>query len=680
MWHSPWDNTVRGGDQVAQALWALASGAGTGTGLGLGDARYLPAGHTDLVLAALGEELGFAGLAVAAVAGAVITVRGLRIARAAATDTACFLALALTLSLVIPTLVMAAGVLGLLPLTGVVTPFISYGGSAMVVNFAALGLLAAIASETGPSTVTSPFSGSVRWTARTLAAGAVIVLIVAARTQLVAADAVLVRPQLGLQADGGVRYQYNPRVLDAARTLPRGTVFDRRGLPIAGAAEAFAGFEDAFARLGIARADLCPSPSSRCYPLGGAAFHLLGNAAHRTNWAASNSSYIERDEEDRLRGFDDRASSIEVTGRDGRTSTVLKRDYRDLVPLVRYRWQPDHDAVQAIRNRPRDLHLTIDARLQWQVASILARGAAAAGVARAAAVVLDVESGAVLASVSYPWPTNTGTTAGGEGEALLDRARYGLYPPGSTFKLVTAAAALRLDPGLVDLAFTCSRLPGDRVGVKLPGISRPIRDDVRDVHAHGTITMHEAVVRSCNAYFAQLALRIGSLPLSETAALAGLVFPTSNPGRVRDTLPHAGYGQGDVLATPLRMARVAAALSSDGAIREPSLVGDEAPPAPRAFVSTGSARMLAGFMRDVVTDGSGRLLGSHAGQIAGKTGTAEVDEARSHAWFVGFAPADRARKRLAFAVLLENAGYGGASAASVAGQVVTAASGLGLLP
>ena len=68
MWQSPWDNGVRGGDQVAQAVWALSTGGLFGTGLGFGDTRYLPAGHTDLSLAAIGEELGFVGLvAVAAV-------------------------------------------------------------------------------------------------------------------------------------------------------------------------------------------------------------------------------------------------------------------------------------------------------------------------------------------------------------------------------------------------------------------------------------------------------------------------------------------------------------------------------------------------------------------------------------------------------------------------------------
>ena len=81
MWQSPWDNAVAGGDQVTQAIWAMATGGSFGTGLGLGDTRYLPAGHTDLVLAAIGEELGAAGLLVVAVLYAILAWRGFRIAR-----------------------------------------------------------------------------------------------------------------------------------------------------------------------------------------------------------------------------------------------------------------------------------------------------------------------------------------------------------------------------------------------------------------------------------------------------------------------------------------------------------------------------------------------------------------------------------------------------------------------
>src|SRR5262249_220142 len=100
MWRSPWDNAVRGGDQIAQAVWGLSTGGFSGAGLGLGDTRYLPAGHTDLILAAIGEELGFIGLFLIAAAYAVIAARGFRIARNAASDYGFFLATSVTLFLI----------------------------------------------------------------------------------------------------------------------------------------------------------------------------------------------------------------------------------------------------------------------------------------------------------------------------------------------------------------------------------------------------------------------------------------------------------------------------------------------------------------------------------------------------------------------------------------------------
>ncbi len=122
MWASPWDNAVRGGDQVAHALWALAAGAATGTGPGLGDPQLVPAGHTDLILAVIGEELGFAGvLAVLSLFG-LVTWRCLRIALRAPGDYTFFLALGLTLGIVLQLVLIASGLLGLMPLTGVATP------------------------------------------------------------------------------------------------------------------------------------------------------------------------------------------------------------------------------------------------------------------------------------------------------------------------------------------------------------------------------------------------------------------------------------------------------------------------------------------------------------------------------------------------------------------------------
>jgi peptidoglycan glycosyltransferase len=187
--------------------------------------------------------------------------------------------------------------------------------------------------------------------------------------------------------------------------------------------------------------------------------------------------------------------------------------------------------------------------------------------------------------------------------------------------------------------------------------------------------MHEGLVLSCNAYFAQLAVELGPEALLDAADRLGIsLTPSNSLGRVRQTLPQAGYGQGDVLATPLRMARVAAAIASGGVIREPPL---EVPPSQPArnevLMPPDAARLLAAYLRDVIVSGTGRSLRDHAWRIAGKTGTAEVAGAPSHAWFVGFAPYGPATKRVAFAVIIENAGYGGYAAAPVAGDIVAAA-------
>ena len=282
---------------------------------------------------------------------------------------------------------------------------------------------------------------------------------------------------------------------------------------------------------------------------------------------------------------------------------------------------------------------------------------------------------------------------------MFDRARYGLYAPGSTFKLVTAVAALRLDSANWNDRFLCTRQDQGRVGARVQGYG-VVRDDLLDAHPHGSLTMHDAIVQSCNAYFAQLAVQLGPQPLLDTATLVGISAARDNSvSRLRASLAHAAYGQGDVVATPLRMARVAAAIANGGLLREPRLtksvdrvrlspIGRILPSSaglsgrpsrqPQRLLSPEAARLLAGSLRDAVVAGTGRNLGAHPWRIAGKTGTAEVSNAPSHAWFVGFAP-HRGEKQIAFAVLFERAGYGGAIAAPVAGEIVTAAAARGLI-
>jgi peptidoglycan glycosyltransferase len=126
------------------------------------------------------------------------------------------------------------------------------------------------------------------------------------------------------------------------------------------------------------------------------------------------------------------------------------------------------------------------------------------------------------------------------------------------------------------------------------------------------------------------------------------------------------------------MAAIAGAIANDGNIREVRVRADDATQAVHPFLPSEIARTLGGYMRDVVLEGTGRSVKSVPVPIAGKTGTAEVTGAPSHSWFIGFAPYGAATHRVAVAVILENAGYGGASAAPAAGEIIAAAAALGL--
>lgn len=691
IWADPWNNGVAGGNQVAHGLWALSTGSIWGSGPGLGSPRSIPAGHTDFVLAAVGEELGFVGLAVIVGLYAVLSWRCLRAALGAPGDYTAFLATGIALALVVQALVIASGLLGLFPLAGVVTPFLSYGRSSMLANFFAVGVVLAIGRRQGP--VRLHLRAPIRALGAVLGIAAAGVAGRAAWIQVVKADDFATASSLSEQADGGYRFEYNPRLLAAARVIVRGTIYDRNGLPLATSRpDEIGALAQTYRTAGLVPDQPCPPDGGRCYPLGGMAFSILGDWTTQANWGAGNSSYLERDSDARLSGYDDLEQSVDVVNpRTGATTRALRRDYRELLPLVRHRFDPDHPEVKALLNRPRDLHTALDARLQWRTAAALRTRIEAGGHARGAAVVLDVASGDVLASVSYPWPepermktvsrAALAADPGGMAERLLDRPRYGLYPPGSTFKLVVAAAALRSDPGIQAETFSCVRLPGSRVGNYVRGWPRPVRDDELDPEPHGHVDLRRGVVVSCNAYFAQLAMRLGPQPILDAASVFQIdAASPATAASLQRTLPHAGYGQADVLVSPLKMARVAASIGGGGLVRPVRWITspEAAPAAPGRLLKERDAALLSRYMRDAVTAGTGRAVSSNQTPVAGKTGTAEVSGNKSHSWFAGFAPFGGPDK-IAFAVVVENAGYGGRAAAPIAGDIVTAARDAGVI-
>ena len=679
MWLSPWDNHVRGGEQVVHALWAMSSGGAFGAGLGLGDPEIMPAAHTDLILAVLGEEWGWVGFVGVYLLYAALIWLGLRIAMRSRDDYSFFLALGLTMLIAFSTLLISGGVLDLSPLSGVVTPFLSYGGTAMIANFAIFGVLLTLSRNQQAGEHTEPFRAPVRRLAQVLAVLAFVVVGKAAWLQIIRADATTGAGTLTLQADGYRRYLYNPRLMAIARSIPRGTIYDRNGIPLATSDPEILKQHDL--------AQNIDPDDNRHYPFGAYMVHLLGDTRTRANWGARNSSYVERDSAVRLQGYDDRARVVEVPDpRTGKPTYTVRHDYRELLPLLRHRYEPEHPDVVKVMNRKRDVQMSIDSRLQVKAAQILQAHLQKLRKQKGAVVVMDPDTGDLLASVTYPWPAQMPPALGPDDgiDELLDRARYGLYPPGSTFKIVTAAAALRVDPMSPTLKYECKGLPDGRVGNFIKGWGRPIRDDIADRTPHGSVDMHKGVVVSCNAYFAQLGTyKVGADALLKTADLFGISVANPNtPQKLKDAMPQAAYGQGQVVASPFQMARVAATIANNGSMPFGRWITDESNPRvedPHTVLQPDLAQTLAKYMRDVVTGGTGRTVAGNPLQIAGKTGTAELAKGASHAWFIGFAPYNSTARRIAFAVLVENGQYGGAAAAPIAGEIVAAANQLGLL-
>ena len=650
MWLSPWDNNVHGGNQLAHSLWAFSTGGAWGSGPGWGDPEMIPAGHTDLVLSAIGEEWGFCGVATVLLLLGFLVWRGMRTGLRAPNEYGMFLGVGLSALIAFEMLLISGGVLGAIPLSGVVSPFLSSGNTAMLANFLIFGILLAISNHRSEVAIDEPFVRPVQKLAWALGTGAAVLVGFAAYYQVARDQEFLARDTRVFQDDGVKRAQHNPRLNSLAHEIRRGDIYDRNGVLLATSDwNQLERRRAEYEKLGISIDAACSRLDNRHYPFGPLTAHLLGDLRTGENFHATNASLIEHDSNVKLQGF---------------------TNYRELAPLIRYRHQPGNPEIAKLMARNRSVTASIDIRLQQRAAKALEDRLAKAHKENGAAVVMDPKTGDVLALVTEP-PDDS-----------LDRARYGLYPPGSTFKLVTAMAALRLDPQLENKSFSCRRLPDGRVGAVIPGWHKPIRDDVGD-SAHGTLTMHRAIAVSCNAYFAQLGVfSVGPKALSDTAKL--LDIPAGSVADLAAAMPFAAYGQGPVLVTPFKMVRVAATIAAGGAMPEGRWLIDASnsrTDVPREVLSPDLAAFLASAMRSVVVEGTARrAMQGEAASVAGKTGTAQLDESQPHSWFAGFAPYEGDRsKSIAFAVVVEHGGYGGSAAAPIARAIVDAAVDLGLV-
>ncbi|MCL5057343.1 MAG: penicillin-binding transpeptidase domain-containing protein [Actinobacteria bacterium] len=452
---------------------------------------------------------------------------------------------------------------------------------------------------------------------------------------------------------------HNRRLAAAEKGMTRGTIYDRQDVVLA---------EDRVVK-GVKK---------RVYPFGPDTAHLLGFVSQRYGRTGVESTF-----DSYLLALDD-AGKIQAL-------------------------------VDRVLGRPRygyDITLSVDSRLQKKAASLLA--------GRSGAVVaLDPRTGAVLAVSSAPsfdpetvedvvrtekvnkngklaevnitgYDVLKGQT---DSAPLLNRASRGIYPPGSTFKVITGAALLESKPELLNSKKVCQG------SITVDGFV------LKDTGVHGNVDFNSAMAVSCNTYFAGQALDLGEENLKKAARSFGFSpigydaggrirgdYPVQggeipfNPG----TMPSGGIGgaelastaigQGRTLVSPFQMALVAAGVANGGAIMRPytleRVTGRNGraiykKPGPEVYanaVSAQTARLLADAMEQCVKRGTGAQASVPGVRVAGKTGSAQNPHGQTHAWFIGFAPAEN--PAIAVAVVVENAGGGGNVAAPVARELM----------
>lgn len=684
MWLSPFANTHSNGMQLGQAFWALASGGWEGSGLGLGMPNLIPRGQDDLAFISWSEETGLLGAWLVLIVFVCIIWRGIRIALRAANEFDRALAFGLTALIGLQTLLILGGVTGLIPLTGIALPFISYGNSALVADAILLGLLRGIsAMPTGSGGGGLEASREVCRAAQSFALAMTVALLGVigvwkmGQMQVWRANEIALRPIATPDKDKVVRPHLNPRLLALANAIPRGSIYDRAGRIVATSRP------DEIALIAPDRADGLAANNARLYPYGGALAHIVGFID-----AAEGGAFgmMERGYSNDLRGY-------------------VK--FADLLADYRNRNLPGYQA-----RKGHDLHLSIDANLQrevqqllWKTAGTMKDKTTGRTKDRAAFVLMTPQTGDVLVAATFPtFDPNLLTPElykkliiGKEAEEehpLINRAIDGLYAPGSTMKVATAACALENLKNAMNFPVTCNKV-ADKIKWQAGGKTyavHGIHDDKGD-SAFGTITMRTAFVQSSNIYFATLAANLPAETFHSTLANKMGFHRAPKQAAFDADLPYIGFGQGRMLASPLEMARLAACVANDGQMLESRFLVSKVDPGKDArdkartqtfnptlmgaAMRPDTAAILRDMMHEVTTGGTAAgVFDGVSVPVCGKTGTAQNREfdKEPHSWFIGFAPYGGREHPLAarysFACIVENGGYGKKVAGRICADVL----------
>ncbi|MEP6948520.1 MAG: FtsW/RodA/SpoVE family cell cycle protein [Ginsengibacter sp.] len=722
IWSDPWNNQVFGGDQVANGIWAISSGGFTGQGAGEGFAKTIPEAHTDMILPAIGEEFGWAGITCIFILFLIYLHRSVIIGRQTGTPFLFYLCAGIGVGTFVQFLLIAGGSIGALPLSGVALPFTSYGGTSLLCSMIAAGFLLSVSRFNG-SKVQMKYimqrQDKNLIPALLAACVAIVLLVINVSGYTFNNKHWIVEPSLVADRNGARLFSYNPRINILMNRLQAGNIFDRNGNILATSDPKQVEKEkDSLASFGIPASDIASlsyQRADRYYPFGEYMFFWTGDANTHIFDGSNNGYFAEYVHASELRGFPAPLVKYQVSANSYRPEkflpatetqmTITKRDYSALTDLLIA--GINSNEVEQFKKRNRDITLTMDAALQTKIQLSLQHDDSVRR-KRVSVVVMEDNTGDVIASAMWPLPpVNDWERMNLSEEELNNLQGWNINSdigfthatqPGSTAKLVTALAAFNK---LGDAAAkkTIRIYPKDLIRT-----TGPEPDEA------GVINIERAIVRSNNSFFIRLANEeqlqeeMATLYMQSGMFLRGVggyYFENEinnniqqekwrdlwrqtefkslrryNPDNIRRTraigISGMAWGQGELVATPAAVARIASAIANNGVMVPNRYVidvnGKSVINKPGISIVNDStyAQRLMGYMKKQSAPKKNKL----GIFVAGKTGTPEriyKGESINDGWYVFFAPKAEGAGHIVVCIRIEGT-KGSSDAVQLAGS------------